>query len=276
MVPRTDPVPVLLDSPHSGNRHPADWRHAAPREALLTAWDAYVDELFNAAPDHGAALLRAFFPRTFIDLNRARDDVDPDLLEGQMSFPAKPGRKSGKGFGLLRRYALPGIPVYDRLLPAADVERWIRVYYDPYHAALRRSLDVLHDRFGFVWHIDCHSMKSVGNAMNDDAGRPRADFVVSDRDGTSADPALTRWIAELFRERGYSATVNDPYKGAELIAAYGDPSRNRHSIQIEVNRALYLDEAAFEKGPRFETIRADIGAVLERIAQRARSEIGVS
>src|SRR5690606_18951847 len=154
-------LPILYDSPHSGTQRPADWAPLASDADLSTSWDAWVDELFEAAPRHGATLLRAHFPRSFIDLNRARDDIDPALIEGDLPFPLRPARKSEVGMGLLRRLALPGVENYDRPLPAATVLRWIETYYDSYHDALRARIEAMHAAHGLVRHIDCHSMKSV-------------------------------------------------------------------------------------------------------------------
>lgn len=273
ILPADAPIPLIFDSPHSGLTAPDDWKPIAEESALLSSWDAFVDELFGAAPKHGATLLRAFFPRSFIDLNRGRDDIDPELIAGDWDWPLNPTKKSAVGFGLLRRYALPGVPVYGQAIQAETLRRWIETYYDPYHAALAHRIEELHSSFGFVRHIDCHSMKSMGNEMNDDAGLPRPDFVISDRDGTTSHPKFTNWVATLFRERGYSATVNDPYKGAQLVAAYGKPDRNIYSVQIEVNRKLYMNERAFEKGTRFNHVQADISSVIKAIADRIRQDI---
>jgi len=264
-------LPLVLDSPHSGNTHPPDWHPAAPRATLETAWDAYVADLWATAPDHGATLMEAHFPRSFIDLNRARDDLDPAMLDGPWPGPLAPTSKSAVGMGVLRRLALPDVPVYAGTLPVPQVQAWLAAYYDPYHTRLAAELDALHARFGAVWHINCHSMKSRGNAMNDDPGAERPDFVVSDRDGTTADPAFTRWAADALTTLGYRATVNVPYKGAELIARHSDPARNRHSIQIEINRRLYMDEAARTPNGGFAALKQALDAFLVQAARYIRA-----
>lgn len=264
--PLGNAVPLLLDSPHSGSDLPADWAPISTYEQRATAWDAYVDELFGDGPEHGAALLRAHFPRTFIDLNRARDDVDPEMIEGELPFVPNPTRKSAVGMGVLRRFTLPGIGTYGGKLPAAQVSDWLQQYYDPYHLVLRQRIEALHSQFRRVRHIDCHSMKSVGNAMNDDAGQARPDFVVSDRDGKTSAPAFTEFVAQCFIDLGYSAQINAPYKGAHLIAAYGEPDRDIYSVQIEVKRGIYMDEDTLAKLPQFARVRNDIGSVVQRIA----------
>jgi N-formylglutamate deformylase len=248
---------------------PADFAPAAPREAILTTWDAFVDELWSGAPAAGATLIAAHFPRAYIDANRAEDDIDPELLAELWPRPLAPTDYTKRGLGLIRRNALPGVPMYDRLLTVADVEQRISAHYSPYRDAVRRHLDVLHERFGAAWHINVHSMKSAGNAMNVDAGSTRPDVVVSDRRGTTADPEHTQWIAEWFRARGLSTLVNTPYLGGDLVVSSGAPSSGRHSIQIELSRGLYLNEASFERGPRFAEVRETCSAFLHDLVSYA-------
>ena len=244
-----------------------------PATRLETSWDAYVAELFGSATSHGATLIEAHFPRAFIDLNRGRMDMDPAMLDGPWPGELLPTDKSAKGFGLLRRLALPDVPVYGGLLPVAQVQGWIARYYDPYHAALADQLDGLNAEFGQSWHLDCHSMKSRGNAMNDDAGKPRPDFVVSDLDGVTSDPQSTRFVADTLRDLGFNVTVNTPYKGAELIRRHSDPAGGRHSIQIEVNRALYMDETSRLRGSDFASIQAVLDGFLARFTGFIRSAV---
>ena len=265
-LPETITCPLVVDSPHSWNAYPEGFHPACARNDLLTSWDAWIDELFDCTPRLGAPLLAARFPRFFLDLNRGRDDIDPDIVQGDLPFPLRPTDKTAKGFGLLRRYALPGVAVYDAAIPAARLLRDIETYYDPYHEKLRDLVDHARNCFGGVVHLDCHSMKSRGNAMNDDNGAARPDVVVSDNFGRTASPDLTARLAALFTEAGLRTQVNDPYKGAELIRRHDSPSDNRHSLQIELNRALYMDEAAFEKSGNFVDLKRQIDWVLTTFA----------
>jgi N-formylglutamate deformylase len=265
-LPSVSPVALLVDSPHSGMTSPPDFVPAAPRAAILSTWDAFVDELWAEAPAVGATLLAATFPRAYVDANRAPDDIDPDLLAEPWPEPLAPTAYTRRGMGLIRRNALPDVPMYDRRLSVSEVAHRITTYYWPYRAALRQQLDALHDRFGTVWHLDCHSMKSRGNAMNADAGAARPDFVIGDRRGTTADPAHTTWVAEWFRARGHSAQINDPYQGGDIVARSGAPEHGRHSIQIEINRALYMDEAPATRGARFGEMQALCSAFLRDLA----------
>ena len=270
--PPTGPVvPLVLDSPHSGNDWPEDWRPSAPRDVLDIGWDCYVNELFGTAPAHGAVLIEAHFPRNFIDLNRGRLDIDPVMLDGPWPTELVPTARSARGYGLLRRLAVPGVPVYDAPLPVAQVVGWLEHYYDPYHAALTHELEVLHERFGQVWHLDCHSMKSRGNAMNEDEGRPRPDFVVSDLDGDTSDPQATRFVVETLKQLGFTVSLNAPYKGAELIRRHSDPAGGRHSLQIDINRALYLNEATRTKRADFEAIQRVLDTFLSQMVAFIRA-----
>lgn len=259
-------LPLVVDSPHSGLRHTEPLPLAAEPSALLTGWDAYVDELFAHTPEVGGALLSAAFPRWLVDANRARDDIDPELVDGELPYPIHPSDKARRGMGVLRRFALPGVPVYNGKLSPELVERLLATYYDPYHAALAGLIEARHARFGAVWHIDCHSMKSRGNAMNIDNGAIRPDFVIGNRDGKSCSADFVAVVVDALRGLGYEVGVNAPYKGAQLVAAYSDPARGRHSLQLEINRALYLDEARFAKHEGFATLQAHLSQVLAQVA----------
>ncbi|MGP1394640.1 MAG: N-formylglutamate amidohydrolase [Inquilinaceae bacterium] len=272
--PASPGLPLVFDSPHSGTAMPAGSNHVAGAADLATAVDHYVHELFGTATDHGAALLHALFPRTYIDANRAATDIDPALIEGTWPGPLAPTEKSASGFGLIRRLVLPEVPMYDRRLSVAEIQARIDRYYAPYHAALAALLDDRHTRFGAVFHVDCHSMKEYGNAMNTDAGQRRADMVLGDRKGTTCDPAMTAMVADFLKGCGYGVTVNEPYQGAELVRRYGRPAENRHSLQIELNRALYLDEATFTRGPGFAALKTDLDALIAALAGFVRARLG--
>lgn len=272
LEPIVAPVPVVVDSPHSGMEWPADFETVAPAEAIRTTWDAFVDELWSGAPSAGATLVVATFPRAYIDANRAVDDIDSELLAEPWPAPLAPTAYSARGMGLIRRSALPGVPMYDRLLRVEEVQLRIDRWHAPYRAALEERLARLHALLGAVWHVNAHSMKSRGNAMNVDADAARPDVVVSDRRGTTADPLLTRWAAEWFAARGYVTSVNHPYMGGDIVASSGDPANGRHSIQVEFNRALYMDEAAVTRGPRFAELQGACTAFVQALAQYAAAQ----
>lgn len=266
------PIGVILDSPHSGMDWPADFRPDAPREAILTTWDAFVDQLWAGAPPLGAALLAARFPRAYIDANRAADDLDAALLDAPWPSPLQATDYSRRGMGLIRRHALPGQLMYHTGLSPAAVQARLDHYYHPYRTALGALIDARHAAFGRVVHLNCHSMKSRGNAMNVDNGAERPDIVVSDRHGTTADPALTAWSAAWFQDHGLAARVNSPYQGGDLVRHFGAPAAGRHSIQIEINRALYMNEGTFEPSAGFDAVRATVTAFVAALGLRiARS-----
>ncbi len=274
--PAAPACPVLFDSPHSGLGWPADFRPAANESQIKSMWDAYVDELWGDAPACGATLVTAHFLRAYIDANRAVDDIDPALLAAPWPGALATTDYSHRGMGLIRRLALPGVAMYDRLLGVEEVRARIDLYYRPYRRMLHDALDAIHARHGTVWHFNCHSMKSRGNDMNIDSGAARPDFVISDQLGRTADPALTQWVADYFSGRGYSVAINEPYRGGNLVGTFGAPERRRHSIQIEINRALYMDEAEFTRGPGFSRIRAELAGFVRAVVGRADTKAPVS
>jgi N-formylglutamate deformylase len=264
-------APVLFDSPHSGREYPADFGAAAPLAELRRGEDAYVDELVRDAASQGVTVLLATFPRCYLDLNRTEEDIDADLLADPWPGSLVPTEKSRLGLGLIRRYVVPGVAVYDRKLTAAEVRDRITRVYRPYHAALRDAAESLLTRHGRVWHVNWHSMKAVGNAMTPDGeGARRPDFVVGDLRGLSAGVELTDLVVNLLRGMGYVVAVNQPYAGGTILRRLGDPARGVHSIQIEINRGLYLDELRVEKtagmAPLAAAIRSLTGSLVEAVS----------
>lgn len=266
--PRVPPIPLVLDSPHSGEAYPGDFDHAPPRELVRQAEDTHVARLWRGALDVGATLVEATFPRAYLDANRALEDVDPALFAAGERWPGpvRATRKTELGVGLVWRLARGGVPMYARGLTVAEVEARIERCWRPYHAALDRALDERHARFGSVWHLDCHSMPAVGDALSDDPGRERADVVLGDRDGTTCDPALTAFLAHAFASRGYSVAVNDPYKGVELVRLHGRPAEGRHSLQVELKRTLYMDEATLAPNAGYARLERDLAEVARDLA----------
>ena len=269
--PGADPVPLVVDSPHSGIEYPDDFRPAVPPEKLRQAEDAFVDDLYASTPALGATLIAARFPRSYIDPNRSLLDIDTSLLDSPWPGPAIASRKTQLGIGLIWRVLDTGEPIYGRKLTVEEVKQRIVRYHQPYQRAVKQALDEAFDHFGGVWHLNVHSMPAMSSRISEEGpGKPRADFVLGDRDGTTCEPEFTALVAESLRGLGYDVKVNDPYKGVELVRAFSDPKAGRHSLQIEVNRRLYMDERTREKTAGFAGLKANLDQMLRRVAEYAR------
>ena len=266
-------APLVLDSPHSGFDFPADFDAAVSEFDLRDGEDCYVDELYAPATERGVLLLAARYPRTYIDPNRHRGDVDLELIDGsQWPHEYVPSGKSRLGKALVWRTLDDGRPIYARKLAVDEVVRRIERYHAPYHRALREALDGACERHGAVFHINCHSMPAVGGKQGEGgAGIARADFVLGDRDHTSCDPAFTEFVRRTLAGFGYEVKVNDPYKGVELVRAYSRPEAGRHSLQIEINKRLYMDEAARTRNAGFATLQGHLRQLVEATLDYARS-----
>ena len=272
-LPARQAVPLVFDSPHSGMQLPADFVTQATQQQLQTGWDAFIDALWAPATAHGASVLAAQVCRMYIDLNRAPDDIDPSMLQGDWPGVLKPTAYSERGMGLLRKWALPQVPMYGTALPVAAVQHRLERYYHPYHQRLQQLLDSRYQQFGAVWHIDCHSMKSRGNAMNIDAGTNRADIVVGNRDGASADSRFTALIVDSFQALGYNVSLNYPYKGGYLTQCFANRQQQRHSVQIEINRQLYMDEATFRPHQGFAQLQQHLMQISATLADFVMAEL---
>ncbi len=264
--PATAPVPLVFDSPHSGSQYPENFRFTCAFDTLRRAEDAYVDELYGAAPEHGATLIGALFPRSYLDPNRGVDDIDEALIDGEWPTPLRPSQNTRAGLGLVRRVARPSTPIYEGKLTVDEVLARIERCHTPYHRALDEACAGLHAKFGAVWHINCHSMPSKRSAR--DIGRP-ADFVLGDRDGTTCAKEFTDFVASVLRRRGYDVRINEIYKGVEIVKRQGKPAARRHSLQVEVDRALYMDQKTFEKNANFSQLQADITHLIEMLGRFA-------
>ena len=270
--PVSPAVPIVLDSPHSGHRFPADFDAAVGEFDLRDAEDCFIDELYAPAAELGIPLLAAQFPRTYLDANRHCGDIDLELLEGGL-WPHDwvPSGKAALGKALLWRTLDDGRAIYGRKLSVTEVQRRIDAYHAPYHRALAQLLDAAHARFGAVYHFNCHSMNAVSGAMSEGgAGRARADFVLGDRDGSSCARAVTEFVRATLAARGYDVRINDPFKGVELVKAYSNPRLQRHSLQIEINKRLYMDEASRQRHAGFARLQADLMHLLAAVKDLAR------
>jgi N-formylglutamate deformylase len=265
-------APLVFDSPHSGSDYPPDFDFVAPRDVVRKAEDSFVDELFRDAPDYGGYFQAALFPRSYIDPNRSLLDIDARLLEELWPGDVSPSEKTRYGHGLIWRLCPPHHNMYDRKLGLEEVRRRIEIYWRPYHDLLRDTLSAVNRDFGQVWHLNCHSMPGT-STPRDSVNKGAVDIVLGDRDGTTCDPAFTQMVAETLRAMGYSVCINDPYKGVELVRAYSDPTAGRHSLQIEINRSIYMNESTCERNGGFDELRANMGALMAAMRDFATSKV---
>jgi N-formylglutamate deformylase len=264
--PAVPAFPLVLDSPHSGNVFPDDFGAAVSEVELREGEDSFVDELYAGGPEMGVPLLAALWPRTYLDPNRHAGDVDLDLIEGRWPWEYRPSGKAKVGKALLWRTLEDGRPIYARKLTPEIVRKRIEDFHSPYHEKIKELLSTTYARFGRVYHINCHSMRAVGGKQSEDgAGSARADFVLGDRDGTSCDPAFTERVRTVLARMGYAVKVNDPYKGVELVRAYSNPKAGRHSLQVEINKRLYMDEKTLRKNEGFAALQKNLSSLLAEI-----------
>jgi N-formylglutamate deformylase len=263
-------VPLLFDSPHSGTWYPEDFDHACDPALLRKAEDTHVDDLYDFAPVLGATLICAVFPRSYIDVNRRLADIDTTMIEGSWPDPVDVSPKTRSGIGLIWRLLDDRTPIYARKLTVDEVRDRIETCYRPYWDALRRSAEHLVARHGRLVHINCHSMPEEAGPLSwVPRGTRFADIVLGDRDGTTCTPAFTALVAEAFRKEGLSVAINDPYKGVEIVKQIGAPAEGRESMQIEINRRLYMNEATREKSAHYEDFKALLRRVMGQVAAYA-------
>ncbi|MGV3569469.1 MAG: N-formylglutamate amidohydrolase [Ramlibacter sp.] len=261
-------APLVLDSPHSGVLYPDDFGHGCDPVLLRQAEDTHVEKLYDFAPALGVAWIEALFPRSYLDVNRNVTELDVQLLDGEWPDPVETDpvllSKVRLGKGLVWSRTDDGVPIYARKLGVEEVRRRIERCWKPYHAAVEQAIAAAHARHGYSIHLNCHSMPAVSSAYSTDfPGLVHADFVIGDRDGTSAGAALSLELCAVLRGFGYDVAYNHPYKGVELVRRYGRPAEHRHSIQVEVNRKLYMDERTLEPSAGFEALRNHLQAMVE-------------
>ena len=253
-------MPLVFASPHSGRAYPASFVAAARLDplALRRSEDGFVDELFASAPEHGAPLLAATFPRVFCDVNREPWELDPGMFDGPLpSWVNTASPRVGAGLGTIARVVATGEAVYRRKLTFGEAEDRIRRFWQPYHAALAALIAETRDEFGACLLIDCHSMPThpaqVGNPP---------DFVLGDAHGTSCAQRATRLVEEALSDMGYRVRRNDPYAGGYVTRHYGRPRDGVHALQIEVARPLYMDEERIERLPAMVALQADLTCLI--------------
>lgn len=264
-LPEREASPVIFASPHSGRHYPDDFVASlrVPLIDLRQTEDAFVDELFRTAPAAGGSLISANYPRSFVDLNRDARELDPSLFAGDPPGPvAAPSVRVEAGLGCLPRIGARGETIYAKKISSDDGRFRLEQIHAPYHAALSDQIVALHQRFGSVVLIDCHSMPST------QPGRPALpDFVLGDRFGSSCTGQLTSLVERCLRALGYSVIRNAPYAGGYTTRRYGRPKRNVHALQIEINRKLYMDEAAVLPSDDKPALEASLNTLIHEIVK---------
>jgi N-formylglutamate deformylase len=264
---------VLFNSPHSGAIYPAAFLANSRLDVttLRRSEDTFVDALIAGVVGHGFPMMRAHFPRCYVDVNREPYELDPRMFEGRLpSFANTRSMRVAGGLGTVARVVGDAQEIYDSRMSVDEAMRRIDALYKPYHRALRRLFTKVHRQFGAAVLVDCHSMPS--NAGQKDE-RPRPEFVIGDRYGTSCVGVVTDCVERTLRELGYSVSRNKPYAGGFITEHYGNPAAGLHAVQLEINRALYMDERRFEKSPHFATLAADLETLAVRLGEISITEL---
>ena len=265
--------PVVFNSPHSGSVYPRAFLTASRLEVttLRRSEDSFVDELALGVVERGYPLMRAHFPRCYVDVNREPYELDPRMFEGRLpSFANTRSMRVAGGLGTVARVVGDAQEIYGQRIPVDEAIRRIEGLYKPYHRALRRLFTRVHRDCGAAVLIDCHSMPSAAGSKDE---RPRADVVLGDRYGTSCVAAVVETIEATLRAQGYSVSRNKPYAGGFITEHYGNPAAGLHSIQIEINRALYMDERRYERSPAFDRLAGHICLLADRLGEIPSEEL---
>ncbi len=270
--PPVQHIPFVFNSPHSGRCYPQCFLDQSRLDAMAIrrSEDHFVDELFSHALALGAPMLKAHFPRAFVDVNREPYELDPRMFDGNLpSYANIASIRVAGGLGTVPRIVAENMEIYRGRLPVAEALDRVDFVYKPYHAQLRRLIARTHVQFGMAILIDCHSMP--GNIRLSGSGT-RPDFIIGDRYGTSASATLSRAAMRILQDMGFNTVRNKPYAGGFITEHYGRPARGLHALQIEVNRALYFDESSLIRKPSFGALAAAIGTFLERLSSDVASD----
>lgn len=263
-------LPIVVSSPHSGRAYPADLlaRTGLDERTLRSSEDSFVDELFAAAPDLGAPLVAATFPRVYVDANREPYELDPAMFSDPLpDYVTTRNARIAAGLGTIARVVSNAVPVYAGKLAFEDAVHRIEGYWRPYHCALTEAIEATRDRFGFCILVDAHSMPSnVHTVGADGRSQPVGDIVLGDCHGTSCSPVLTSRVERLLGHQGYRVRRNAPYAGGYVTRHYGRPDLGIHALQIEVKRGLYMDERRLERSTGLNRVAADMRRALSGLA----------
>ncbi|WP_322867820.1 N-formylglutamate amidohydrolase [Aquicoccus sp. G2-2] len=257
---------VVFASPHSGRDYPWSFlrRTLLDAHSIRSSEDAFVDQLFDCAPSFGAPFLMAGAPRAFVDLNRSADELDPALIEGVQKTGHNP--RIASGLGVIPRVVAGGRAIYPGKISMREARRRVDLYWTPYHAMVQRQLDAAHARFGEAILVDCHSMPHEAMDAIARGVKARPEVVIGDRFGASARPDIIERIEAAFAAVGLTVVRNAPFAGAYVVQHYGRPARGQHAVQIEIDRALYMDEKRVRPNGNFNAFRRVMRQVVGEIA----------
>jgi len=267
--PLTAATPLIVDVSRSGREYPKEYRSSLPFTTVHDNVSMHVEDLWAGTPTAGGTLLFCSFPNTWIDVNRNEADMDPALVDGQWPKTLKPTARTLEGLGLIKTKSRYGEAFQERQLTVAEIEDRLNRYYRPYHAELKRIVEEKHQKFGVLRQISCHCMSAVGAPTHPDAGKQRADFCISDLKGKTSSPETMALVVDTLKSWSYSVSVNEPYVGNELIGRHGDPAHGIDSIQVEINKKLFMDTKTFRKTAGFDKLKADLDRLLKVIADAA-------
>lgn len=254
LCPADQRIPFVFNSPHSGRQYSRQFLESSrlDESAIRRSEDAFVDDLFAHVVPLGAPLLRAHFPRAYLDVNREPYELDPKMFDGRLpSYANVRSIRVAGGLGTVARIVSENHEIYRHRLPVEEALSRIEEIYKPYHSTLRRLLAQTHVTFGYAVLIDCHSMPSSVKCQTTDA---RPDFILGDRYGTSCNSELTEFACSILRDMGYSVSRNKPYAGGFITEHYGRPASGLHALQVEINRGLYMNEATHEHSSGFDDL----------------------
>ena len=271
--PNARTTSVVFASPHSGRDYPSSFLQQAVLDAnqIRSSEDAFVDQLFADVPQHGAPLLTANAPRAFIDLNRGPDELDSTLIAGVRRNAHNP--RIASGLGVIPRVVANGRQIYRGKLSIAEAHNRIARYWRPYHDQLQTLLDESIHAFGEAILIDCHSMPHEALQNVGPPGASRPDIVLGDRFGATAASSVVEKVEAAFAAAGLKVARNMPFAGAFITQHYGRPSRHQHAIQVEIDRALYMNERTLAPNDNFAQFKAVLGGAIAEIAQIGRDDV---
>ena len=268
-APITQKSPVVYCSPHSGSDYPEYFLEISQLDMLTLrqSEDCFVDEIFGAAPMLGSPLVKANFPRAYLDVNREPYELDPGMFEDPLpTYANTTSYRVAGGFGTVARVVAEGMEIYADKLPLAEAERRIESLYMPFHETLAQILEDTSGQFDCAVLVDCHSMPSSAGRRTRSTGYQRPDFILGDRFGTSCAPVIVETAERVLLDQGYSVARNAPYAGGHTVQRYGQPATGTHALQIEVSRGLYMDERRIERLPGLDRLIDDMADLVNALA----------